>query len=198
MPLIVQSTIARADDTACEQIATAEEAVQLGADALAVTAFVRGATEAAHLRAVAECVREAARYALPVVCHAYPRDMSSPPRVSLTPEDIAWAVHCAVEVGADVVKAPYCGDVHAFADIVAECPVPLVAAGGPRAPTLAAALSLMAEVVQSGARGATIGRNVWGTSQVTAAVQAFRAVIHEGKSASEALALVGLKEQATG
>ncbi len=38
----------------------------------------------------------------------------------------------------------------------------VVAAGGPKADTLPAALAMIAEVVQSGARGATIGRNVWG------------------------------------
>jgi DhnA family fructose-bisphosphate aldolase class Ia len=47
-------------------------------------------------------------------------------------------------------------------------------------------------VVQSGARGATIGRNVWGFEQITAAVHAFKAVIHQGKSAPEAMQLAGL------
>ena len=35
--------------------------------------------------------------------------------------------------GVDVVKTPYCGEVQAHRQIVADCPVPLVAAGGPRA-----------------------------------------------------------------
>jgi len=48
---------------------------------------------------------------------------------------------------------------------------------------------MMAEVVQSGARGATIGRNIWGFRQITAALQAFKAVIHDGKTAEEALAV---------
>jgi hypothetical protein len=56
---------------------------------------------------------------------------------------------------------------------------------GPKADTLQAALTMMGEVVASGARGATIGRNVWGFENVTAAVQAFKAVIHEGKPACE-------------
>jgi class I fructose-bisphosphate aldolase len=192
VPLILQSTIARPDDTACEQIATVEDAVRLGADAFAVAAFIRGATEGARLRTVAECVREAARYEMPVICHIYPRDMSGTPKVSFAPEDIAWAARCAVEVGADVVKVPYCGDVQAYAQIVADCPVPLVAAGGPRAQNLEAALGMVAEVMESGARGATIGRNIWGFEGITAAVQAFKAVIHEGKTPEEALRGAGL------
>jgi class I fructose-bisphosphate aldolase len=190
--LIVQSTIARLDDSVSAQVATPEEAIRLGAEALAVAAFVRGPTEAVYLRALAEAVREAAHFELPVICHIYPRDFSAAPRISFQPEDIAWAVRCAVELGADVVKTPYCGDVQAHRQIVADCPVPLVAAGGPRAETLAAALEMMAEVVQSGGRGATIGRNVWGFDNVTAAVHAFKAVIHDSRPAEEALRLAGL------
>ena len=192
VPLILQSSLVRLDDTATEQIATPEDAVRLGADAIAVVAFVRGASEAAYLRVVADCVRDAARFDLPVICHIYPRDFSGAPRISFVPEDIAWAVRCAVEAGVDVVKTPYCGDVAAYGQVVAECPVPLVAAGGPKAGTLQAALAMMAEVVASGARGATIGRNIWGFEQITAAVRAFKAGIHDGAAPEDALRAAGL------
>jgi fructose-bisphosphate aldolase, class I len=187
IPLIIQSSLIKVDDTALEHIVTPEEAIRLGADALAVAAYVRGKTEAVHLRAVADLVRDAARFELPVICHIYPRHLDGVPRISFEPEDIAWAVRCAFEVGADVVKVPYCGDVQSYAQIVADCPVPLVAAGGPKADTLEAALQMMHEVVQSGARGATIGRNVWGFEQITKAVVAFKEVIHGGLPAQEAL-----------
>jgi len=191
VPMILQSTIARPDDSACEQIATPEDAVRLGADGFAVAAFVRGSTEAAHLRTVAECVRQAARFEMPVIVHIYPRDPDST-AVSFRPEDIAWAVRCALEVGVDVIKTPYCGDVEAHRQIVSSCPLPVVAAGGPRAETLESALTMIGEAVQSGVRGATIGRNVWGFERITAAVEAFKAVIHDGQGTAEALAGVGL------
>ena len=194
VPLIVQTIIARADDTACEVVATPEEAIRLGADAVAVAAFLKGPSEAAHIRMIADCVREAARYGLPVISHAYSRDFTGKvATVSFKPEDIAWAAHCAVECGADVVKVPYCGDVKAYRQIVADCPVPLVAAGGPQAKDIEAALGMMVEVVQSGARGATIGRNIWGTAQITAAVHAFKAVILDGKTPKEAMRIAGLQ-----
>jgi fructose-bisphosphate aldolase, class I len=192
VPFIMQSSTIRVDDSASEQVGMVEDAVRLGADAFAIAAFVRGATEAAHLRAVADAVREAYRFDMPVICHIYPRDFKNGAQVSYTPENIAWAVRCAVEVGADVVKTPYCGDVQAYAQIVADCPAPVVAAGGPKSQTLASALAMMAEVVQSGARGATIGRNVWGFENITASVNAFKAVLHDAKSPAEALQLAGL------
>jgi class I fructose-bisphosphate aldolase len=192
VPLIIQSVFCRPDDSAYEQVVTAEEAVRLGADAIAVVAYVRGKTESTYLRAVADCVREAARFEMPVFCHIYPRDMAHFPAISFAPEDIAWAAHCAVETGVDVVKTPYCGDVKAHAQIVAASPVPVVAAGGPKQETLESALNMMAEVVQSGARGATIGRNVWGFPHISQAVHAFKAVIHDGTTGQEALRLAGL------
>ena len=192
LPFILQSTLARVDDLASEQIADPEDAVRLGADAIAVAAFIRGKTEAEHLRVVADCVKAAVRYDLPVICHIYPRTFTNGPEVSYAPEDIAWAVRCAVEVGVDVVKTPYCGDVRSYAQIVANCPVPLVAAGGPKAKDLETALQMMAEVVEGGGRGATIGRNVWGFAQIGPAVQAFKSVIHDLKSPQEALRLAGI------
>ena len=191
VPMILQSTIARPDDSACEQIATPEDAVRLGADAFAVAAFVRGPTEGVHLRTVADCVRQAARFEIPVVCHVYPRNPDNT-TISFEPDDIAWAVRCALEVGVDVIKTPYCGDVEAQRQIVSGCPLPLVAAGGPRAESLESALAMMGQIVRSGTRGATIGRNVWGFDEITAAVEAFKAVIHDGKTAAEALASAGL------
>jgi len=192
VPLIIQGIIGRPDDSAYEQLSTPEEAIRLGADAIAISAFLRGPTEGRRLRAMADCVRQAARFELPVIGHVYPRDENDLSRISFAPEDVAWVMRCAVEVGVDVVKAPYCGDVQAHAQIVADCPVPLVAAGGPQHDTLEGALGMMAEVVRSGARGATIGRNVWGFPQISKAVLAFKAVIHDDKTPQEALRSAGL------
>jgi class I fructose-bisphosphate aldolase len=192
VPLIVQSVICRPDETAYERVVEPEEAVRLGADAIAVVAYVRGATEAKYLRGVSDCVREAARFEVPVICHIYPRNPEDVSKISFAPEDIAWAVRCAVETGVDVIKTPYCGNLEAHTQIVAASPVPVVAAGGPRQETLESALEMMHEVIQSGARGATIGRNVWGFGRITEAVHAFKAVIHAGKTPQEALRNAGL------
>ncbi len=188
IPLILQSSGVRPDDTAIEQFATVEDAVRLGADAFAVVAFVRGASEAHYLRVVADCVREGQRFEMPVICHVYPRNPAM--EIVYNPEDIAWAVRCIVEVGVDVVKVPYSGDTAAHAQIVADCPVPLVAAGGPKTPTLHDALALMQDAVGCGVRGGVIGRNIWGDNNITGALRAFQAVIHDGQSVDAALELM--------
>jgi fructose-bisphosphate aldolase, class I len=192
VPLIIQSTAMHPQRVERSQLATPEDVVRLGADAIAIAAFLAGEeSDAATLGTVAECVRESLRFDLPVICHVYPLDRKTG-TVLFNPEDVAYAVRCAVECGVDVVKTPYCGDAKAYAQIVGDCPVPLVAAGGPKCDSLKAALGLMSQVVASGARGATIGRNIWGFQKISAAVQAFKAVIHDNKSADEALKVAGL------
>ena len=178
--MILQSTIARPDDTVCQQIAEPEDAVRLGADAFAVAAFVRGATEGQHLKVVAECVRAAARYDMPVITHVYPRDFHGGGTISYAPEDIAWAVRCAWECGSDVIKVPFCNDTAAYAEIVADCTVPVVAAGGPKSGTLEEALRMFQQVVASGAKGITVGRNVWSHERIADVIRAIKAVVHEG------------------
>ncbi len=115
--------------------------MRLGADAFAVAIFVRGQTEAQHIRMLADLVRQAEHYEMPVVCHTYPRDFTGSTRVSFKPEDIAWAVRSALEAGADVDQTPYCGEVRGVSTrswLTAR--VPLVAAGGPKAETLDAGI----------------------------------------------------------
>ncbi len=194
VPLILQSIIGRFDDSANEHLCCPEDAVRLGADAFATCAFVRGPSEAAYLRRVADFVRAAERWGMPVIVHTYPRRYEDGKvDVSFAPEDIAWAVRCGIECGVDVIKVPYCGDRAAYAQIVQDCPVPVVAAGGPKAATLGDALVMASEVVASGAKGMTIGRNIWGFPQVTAALTAFQLVIHDALSAGEAIKQAGLQ-----
>lgn len=200
IPWILQTCIARPDDTAWEQTAGVEDALRLGADAVATAAFIRGGTEAAHLRAIADLVGEAGRFDLPVIAHVYPRkfgsgDMESfagGASISTEPEDIAWAVRCTAENGVDVVKVPYCGDRLAFRQIVEQCPVPVVIAGGPQQASLRDALKMTLEAVQAGARGATVGRNIWGQARVTATLRAYTAVVHDMSRPEAAMDTAGL------
>jgi len=180
MPLILQSIIGRPDDTADEHLATPEDAVRLGADAFATCTFVRGPSEASHMRRVADQVRAAEQWEMPVVLHTYPRKFAGDDKaeISFEPEDIAWAVRCGIELGVDLIKVPYCGDVKSYREIVRSCPIPIVAAGGPKAKTLDDSLKLATDVIASGARGMTIGRNVWGTSDPGKALAAFKTIIH--------------------
>jgi fructose-bisphosphate aldolase, class I len=194
IPLIIQSVSFTADDATIENMARPEEVLRLGADAIAVSLGVRGPNEGKFLKILCQMVEEADRIGLPVMSHIYPRDFSKGATIVHDPENILWAVRCGIECGADVIKVPFTGDAKSYREIVASSPVPVVAAGGPRCESLECALEMMVKIVESGAHGATIGRNVWGTQDPTRALVAFRGVLHDRLTPSAALAAAGLSQ----
>src|SRR5262245_48067850 len=195
IPLIIQAVSFTADDSLIECLSRPEEVLRLGADAIAVSLGVRGPNEGRFLNMLAEMMSEADRIGLPVIAHIYPRDFSRNAAIAFDHENILWAVRCGIECGADVIKVPFTGEVESFEQIIATSPVPVVAAGGPRCESLQTALEMMVKVIASGARGGTVGRNIWGTSEPTRALKAFRSVIHEKIGVAEALEIAGLSKK---
>jgi class I fructose-bisphosphate aldolase len=193
IPLIIQSGCFTADDRIIECVTDPEECVRLGADAIAIAIGIFGPNEGRFIKMLMEQVTRAANYDLPVIAHIYPRDFSGPlPKIVFDPEGIMWAARIGIEAGVDVIKVGYTGDVDSYRQVVESSPVPVVAAGGPKAKNLRASLTAMSEVVRAGARGATIGRNVWGVPKTAEALRAFNAVILDGKSVDAALSAEGL------
>jgi class I fructose-bisphosphate aldolase len=187
--LIVQGGTFTADDRVRELTAEPEDAVRLGADALAVSIGVRGLKEGAYIKWLTDSVRKAAAVEIPVIAHIYPRNYEGEPTIEFTPEQIAWAVRVGLETGVDVIKVGYPGEIAAFRDIIAMTPVPIVMAGGPKASTLVEALQYTQDALSAGALGAVVGRNLWGAENICEAALAYRAVIHDGVEPAEAVRL---------
>jgi len=193
IPLIIQAGCFTADDRVIECVTTPEECVRLGADAIAVAIGIFGPNEGKFIKILMESVARAAQYDLPVIAHIYPRDFSCPtPKIVFDPEGIMWATRIGLEAGADVIKVGYTGDVASFRQVVESSSVPVVVAGGPKAKDIREALTAMSEVVQAGARGATIGRNLWGVDKTAEACRAFKAVLLDGLNVDAALKTEGL------
>ena len=190
--LVIQAGCFTADDRISQLIATPEDAVRYGADALAVAIPVRGNTEGHYIRWLTDSVNAAARFEMPVVAHVYPRDFSDGGKIVFTPDEIAYAVRIGFEAGVDVIKVGYTGDFDSFKETVDSCPVPIVIAGGPKTDTLLAALHQTADALRAGAKGAIVGRNLWGHGDTTKAANAFRAVIHDLIPPEAALKAAGL------
>ncbi len=171
VPFIIQSMALRPEWDEFAFTAHVEEVAAMGADAIAVAMFLKGPSEIRFVNHLALVVRESEQYGLPVIPHIYTLS-SGDEKTSVThsPEDIFYAVRMGLEQGADVIKVPYTGDEASFADIVAETPVPVVAAGGPKCDTLDAAVAMMQSIARTGAAGATVGRNVWEFEDIPRAI----------------------------
>jgi len=180
VPLIIQSMALRPDDDFYADTAEVEEVVSMGADAIAVAMFVHCDMEIEYIRHLAEVVRAAEPFGLPVIPHIYPLSSGSEQHsVVHDAEAIFYAVRIALEQGADVIKVPYTGDVASFRDIVSMTPVPIVTAGGPKCETLEEAEAMMRDVVATGAAGATVGRNAWGFTDPGEAVRRLKQIVLE-------------------
>ncbi|MFA6242734.1 MAG: hypothetical protein WC655_17480 [Candidatus Hydrogenedentales bacterium] len=171
VPFIVQQMALTPGRPGYADHADVEEVVAMGADAIAVSIFVKDEGELANLKRLSATVREAERFGLPVIPHIYPLTTRDGQRVpSNAPEDIFYAVRVGLEMGADVVKVPYTGDPKSFGDIVSATPIPIVTSGGPKCDTLDQAVAMLRDVVRSGAAGSAVGRNVWGFDDIPGAI----------------------------
>ncbi len=136
-------------------ISTVETALRMDADAVAVSVFFGRAGDIEIYRWLAGVVNLCAPYDMPVVA-----EMMPPSNRFFDAEAIAHAARIGMEIGADVIKTNYCGNVEAFRDIVQSVPVPIIVAGGPKDSKLST-IELVKEALRGGAMGVAIGRRVW-------------------------------------
>ncbi|MEK7795000.1 MAG: aldolase [Candidatus Hydrogenedentota bacterium] len=182
VPFIVQSMALRPGEDVFVDHATPLEVAAMGADAIAVAMFVKCPQELAYMRHLAAVVRDAEPLGLPVVPHIYPLSSGDEKHaVTHEPEEIFYAVRVGLEMGADIIKVPYTGDVASFRDIVRQTPVPVVTAGGPKCPTLDDAVNMVRDIATSGAAGATMGRNVWGFADIGLALRRLKAAMFDAR-----------------
>ena len=99
-------------------------------------------------------------------------------------------VRQAVELGADVIKADPCDDVTEYHRVVETAGnVPVLVRGGGKDDE-AAVLRRTAEVMRQGAKGIVYGRNVTQHKSPALMTKSLMAIVHEGASAEQALAIL--------
>ncbi|NPV06897.1 MAG: fructose-bisphosphate aldolase [Anaerolineae bacterium] len=164
-----------------------EDALRLGADAIAMALTVGSPEQPQLLEGLAALVREAEAVGMPVVVHAYPNGSLVPPEERYTAARVAYASRLAMELGVDVIKTFYTGSAESFAQVVeAAAPALVVAAGGARCDTPLEALTMAYNVVAAGGAGVTFGRNVWQSQNPRRMVQALAEVVHRGATPEQA------------
>lgn len=171
-------------------IGTVEDAIRLGADAVAVGISAGSSNQVAMFEMLNRIVEESHTWGLPVVCHAYPSGELWGDRKGST-ESVLYASRAAAELGTDIVKTWYTGSTEEFRQVVDGTPAIVVAAGGAPAKAPIDVLEQAASVVDAGGRGLTAGRNVWQAENPGKMVEALKAVVHDGVNPSEAVKLLG-------
>ena len=107
------------------------------------------------------------------------------------PEKIVPLVRQAVELGADVIKADPTDDLDDYTRVIeVAAGKPVLVRGGGRAPD-EEILRRTEDVLRRGAAGIVYGRNVIQHERPAAMTRALMAIVHDGASAEDALALLG-------
>lgn len=180
------ATIAGPDITHEGIVSSVDEGLTLGADAVAVSAFIGSEFEHQTLVGMARVADDCHRWGLPLL-----GVMGLGKEVGEKKQDakfIALGARVAAEHGADMVKTYYTEK--DFDKVVAGCPVPIMIAGGPKCETDLDTLNMISGALQAGARGIVMGRNIWQSPHPAALLGATWHLIHANFSVAEAADLM--------
>lgn len=168
------------------QFYAVEDALRLGADAVAISAFPGASNEESSLRTLAQVAGEAHAWGLPLMGEMVPGGFDSPDHLR-TAESIAIASRVGAELGADWVKIPYAAG---FEQVTAGCYVPAVILGGAKKGNERDMLVNIRAALDVGAVGVAIGRNIFQADNPTAMTAAVAALIHKDASIDQAMEIL--------
>jgi len=170
-------------------IASVEEALRSGADAVCYTVFLGGAHEERDYPLIGQTADTCSRIGLPLLAEIFPA--GGPEAAAYdgpyTVDDLRNAVRVACEEGAHFIKTFYPGDAKSFAKVVAYSTLPVLVAGGPKAKTAEDVLNMAKGSMDGGGRGLVMGRKVWQSSNPAAMMRALVEIVRNGSDVAPAL-----------
>ncbi len=182
------STSLGPDPLAKVMVATVEEAIRLGADAVSMHVNVGAESEPWMLEELGETAMICEEWSMPLLAMMYPRGKKV--KSEHDPEMVMHVARVGAELGADIIKTNYTGDPDTFKEVIRSCPVPVIIAGGPKANTDAEVLRMVEDAISAGASGVSIGRNVFQHANPTKMTIAISKIVHEGITAAEAMEML--------
>lgn len=140
-------------------LCSVDEAISLGASAVGYTIYIGSEYEEQMLEELADVIRQAHDKDLPVIGWMYPRGKNVPN--PLDPKIIAYSARVGLEVGCDLVKVSYPGDLESAKHTIASAgKMGVVFAGGVKE-NEESFLEMARIVMKAGAIGMAVGRNIW-------------------------------------
>ena len=166
---------------------TVKEAVRLGADAVSIHINIGADDEAEMLKDMGQISKECNKWGMPLLAMMYPRGKKIKDEKNV--DVVKLAARVGAELGADIVKTNYTGDIKSFREVVEGCPVPVIIAGGSKGDE-ETCLKMIEDAMKAGAAGVAMGRNSFQHKNPTKFVKAVCAVVNGGKSSKEACKLL--------
>ncbi len=139
------------------------------------------------IKLVSEFVEKCDAWNMPIMLEPVLWGKSIPEEKAKDPALLEHAARMAMELGADIIKMPYTGDINRFSEFVRSIHVPVVVLGGPKMDSVKDVLKVAEESVKAGAKGIVFGRNVWQNPSMKELVKALKEIVHEGSTAEEVI-----------
>ena len=165
--------------------ATVEDAIRLGADAVSMHVNLGNEHEPAMLKDLGKVASACDAWGMPLLVMVYARGKHVH---QFDPATIAHCARVVVELGADIVKVPYTGDMESFSLVVESACVPVVIAGGEKMKTIRDFVQIVHDSVKAGGAGLSVGRNIFQHAAPQRLVQVLGDVVHNNCSVTEAMA----------
>ena len=166
-------------------VGTVEEAIKLGADAVSIHINIGDENEREMLADFGRISKSASEWGMPLLAMVYPRGEKI--RNSYDKNLIAHCARLGAELGADIVKVSYTGDIDTFADVIECTPIPVVIAGGEKMDSENDVLSMVEDAMKAGAAGISIGRNIFQHNNPKRIIEALSLIIKHGATKKDAV-----------
>jgi class I fructose-bisphosphate aldolase len=157
-------------------VASVEDAIRLGADAVSVQVNIGNDAESRMLADLGHIYSKAAEWGIPVMAMVYARGPKITDEYDF--KVVALAARVGMELGADLVKVSYTGDINTFASVVQGCNIPVVIAGGPKLNCTTGFLKMAHDSMEAGGAGLSVGRNIFQHPYITDLVRVLRDLVH--------------------
>jgi len=170
-------------------VSTVEEALRLGADAVAPNFFFGTENEPRDLQLWGQLADECDKWGVPLFPEVHPPagEGAQPYAGPYTVDAMRLCVRIASEMGADFIKTWFNGDSKSYSQVVRNSLVPILIAGGPKADTGREVLEMVKSAMDAGVRGVSIGRKIVLAENPAAMTRAIAMIMRRKASVEEAL-----------
>lgn len=167
-------------------VCSIERALKMGADGVSIHINIGANEEPEMLQDASKTIEKSREWGIPLIAMMYPR--GSKIKNENDPEVVNIAVRVGVELGADIIKTNYTGDIDSFKEIVnGVSHVPIVIAGGPKMDSISDLFQIVYDSIQAGGSGVSIGRNIFQSEDPTKMISAIYKIVHKNYTVEEIL-----------
>lgn len=179
------SSALKCESKAHRLLYSVEDALRLGADAVACMGFPGSSFEGATLENLARLAGACQNWNVPLMAEMIPGGFTNPE--FHTPDNIRLAVRIGIDLGADFIKTKYAGPPESFRCVIEHAYRPVLVLGGEKASDERTVFDMVRTALDLGASGVVMGRQIWKHSRPRAMVSALNHLIHNNGSAEEAV-----------